>query len=137
MAELLGRKVTISIDSAAVATARTKSLTINNENVDVTSDGDDGIQRFLAEPGQKSVEVSVEGMFDSADVTLVELSLNGSDVTTDIEFDYGTYTIEGTFNMTSYSEGQTYNDAVTFTASFASSGAVTKTPVPPPVPPET
>jgi predicted secreted protein len=132
MAELLGRKVTISIDESAVATARTKSLTINNENVDVTSDTDEGIQRFLAEPGQKAVEVSVEGMFDLADDALVVLALDGTNAQAEIQFDYGTYTIEGTFNMSSYSEGMTYNDAVTFSASFASSGAVTKTAVTPP-----
>ena len=125
MAEMSGRKVTISIDAAPRATARTKSLTISNEAVDVTSDGDDGIQRFLNEMGQKAVEVSVEGMFDSADDTLPDLAL-GNDLIVPLELDYGSYTISGDFFMSSYSEGQTYNDAVTFSASFASSGAVVK-----------
>lgn len=125
MAEQLGRKVTITIGSEARATARTKNLTINNEMVDVTSDGDDGIQRYITEPGQKAVEVSVEGMFDVDDETLPDLALS-SDLSEDIELDYGTYTISGTFVMPSYSEGQTYNDAVTFSATFQSSGAVVK-----------
>src|SRR5690554_280622 len=129
MAEILGRKVTVSIDSVVRATARTKSLTIANEAVDVTSDGDDGIQRFLNEMGQKSVEVSVEGMFDSADETLPDLAL-GNDLIVPVELDYGTYTIAGDFFMNSYSEGQTYNDATTFSATFASSGAVVKTATP-------
>ena len=129
MAEILGRMVIVSIDAAVRATARTKSLTINNEAVDVTSDGDDGIQRFLNEMGQKSVEVSVEGMFDSADETLTTLAL-GSDLIVPVELDYGTYTITGDFFMNSYSEGQTYNDATTFSATFASSGAVVKTATP-------
>lgn len=125
MAEQLGRKVTITIGSESRATARTKNLTINNEMVDVTSDGDDGIQRYITEPGQKAVEVSVEGMFDVDDETLPDLALS-SDLSETVELDYGTYTISGTFVMPSYSEGQTYNDAVTFSATFQSSGAVVK-----------
>ena len=57
MPEMLGRKVSISIDGTVVANARTKSLSINNTTINVTSDGDDGIQRFLTEAGEKSVEL--------------------------------------------------------------------------------
>lgn len=131
MAELLGRKVTIAQGDtpSVIAVARTKSLTINNEAVDVTSDGDDGIQRYLNEPGQKAVEVSVEGMFDSADETLIDLSLS-DDLISALEFDYTAYTIGGDFFMTSYSQSMAYNDAITFSATFASSGAVVKTTTP-------
>jgi len=125
MAEQLGRKVTISIGGAIRATARSKNLSINNEMVDVTSDGDDGIQRFITEPGQKAVEITVSGMFDTDDETLPELALS-NDVSTEIILDYGTYTITGTFVMPSYSEGKEYNDAQTFDATFSSSGAVVK-----------
>lgn len=129
MPELMGRKVTISQGDplAVIATARTKSLTINNESVDVTSDTDDGIQRFLDAPGQKSVEISVEGMFDTTDDTLPTLALSNSMIT-DMELSYGSgnYSLTGSFFMSSYSEGQTYNDATTFNATFASSGAVVK-----------
>ena len=125
MAEQLGRKVTISIGGEVKATARSKNLTINNEMVDVTSDGDDGVQRFITEPGQKAVEITVNGMFDLEDDTLPELALS-NDVSTEIILDYGTYTITGTFVMPSYSEGKEYNDAQTFDATFSSSGAVLK-----------
>lgn len=126
MAEILGRKVTITIDGTAKATARTKSLSINNEPVDVTSDTDTGIQRFLAEPGQKSVEISVEGMFDAADETLQTLALNSTDVIVPVVLNYTTYTITGDFFMSSYSDNGAYNDAVAFSATFQSSGAVVK-----------
>ena len=125
MAEQLGRKVTISIGGAVVATARSKSLSINNEMVAVTSDGDDGVQRFIHEPGEKSVEISVNGMFDTTDVTLPELALS-SDLSTEIILDYDAYTITGTFVMPTYSEGLEHADAQTFDASFSSSGAVVK-----------
>ena len=125
MAEQLGRKVSISIGGVVRATARTKSLSINNEMVDVTADGDDGVQRFIHEPGQKSVELSVEGMFDTEDEALPDLALS-NDLSEEIILDYGSYTITGTFVMPTYSEGMTYNDAQTFSASFNSSGAVVK-----------
>ena len=128
MAEQLGRKVTISIGGEVKATARTKTLTINNEMINVTSDGDDGVQRFIVEPGEKAVEVSVEGMFDLDDDALPTLALS-NDLSETIELDYGTYTISGTFVMPSYSEGQPYNEAQTFSATFQSSGAIVKAPV--------
>ena len=128
MAEQLGRKVTISIGGDVKATARTKNLSINNEMINVTSDGDDGVQRFITEPGEKAVEVTVEGMYELDDETLPTLALS-SDLSETIELDYGTYTISGTFVMPTYSEGQPYNEAQTFSATFRSSGAVVKAPV--------
>lgn len=131
MAELLGRKVTIAQGDTptVIAVARTKTLNISNESVNVTSDGDDGIQRFLNEPGEKAVEVTVEGMFDSADETLIDLSLS-NDLISALEFDYTSYTIGGDFFMTSFSQSMAYNDAITFSATFASSGAIVKTATP-------
>lgn len=123
MAEMLGRKVSISVGGTVVANARTKSLAINNTTINVTNDGDDGIQRFLDEMGEKSVEVSVDGL--EIDDALLEISL-GTDISTEIIFTYPTYTITGTFVMPSYSQSLPYNEAVTFSASFSSSGAVVK-----------
>lgn len=121
--EKIGRNVTISVDAVVVATARTKGLTINNEPVDVTSDGDLGIQRFLAEPGQKSVEVSLEGLYYGG--ALADIALSNALIKT-VVLNYTTYTITGSFFMSSYNEGMTYNDGVTFSATLQSSGAVIK-----------
>jgi len=123
MAEILGRKVTISVGGTPIATARTKNLTINNEAVDVTSDGDDGIQRMLDEPGQKSVEIAIEGLYEGS--SLMDIALDGTLIQA-VELDYVSYTLEGDFFMSSYSEGQPYNEAVTFSATLMSSGAVIK-----------
>jgi predicted secreted protein len=123
MAEILGRKVTISVGGTPIATARTKNLTINNEAVDVTSDGDDGIQRMLADPGQKSVELSIEGLYEGS--SLMDIALDGTLIQA-VELDYVSYTLEGDFFMSSYSEGQPYNEAVTFSATLMSSGVIIK-----------
>ncbi len=129
MAELLGRAVTISIGDplAVIATARTKNISINNEVIDVTADGDEGVRRYLSVPGEKAVDVTVDGMFDSSDTTLLDLSMDGTDVSIPVSFDFGTYTISGTFVMPSFSAGLPYKEAVNFSATFNSSGAVVKT----------
>lgn len=125
MAKMNGRAVIVSLDSTPIAAARTKSLTINNSVIDVTTDDDAGIRTLLAEPGEKAIDISIDGLLE--DDVLLNLSL-AADTTGTFEFNYGSgnYKLTGTFNMTSYSEGLSYNDAVTFSASFSSSGAITK-----------
>lgn len=123
MAEQLGRSVILTVGVAVVATARTKTLTINNSEINVTSDGDDGVQRFLAEPGEKSVEVAVEGLTN--DDTLLSKAFTNN-LLTDLELDFGTFTVSGEFFMNPYSEGMPYNEAKTFSATFKSSGAIVK-----------
>lgn len=129
MAEKLGRKVTISIAGTVVAVARTKSLAINNSLINVTSDGDSGIQRFLDEMGEKSVEVTVDGLADiaasTATTALMDIALSSS-LIDEIILDYGDFTLTGQFAQSSYSEGLTYNDSVTFSAAYSSSGVLVK-----------
>lgn len=123
MAEILGRKVIVSVDSTPIATARTTSFTVNNEAVNITSVGDDGIRRIFAEPGEKSVEIQIDGLYEGSG--LMDIALNGS-LIKDVVLDYGSYTVEGDFFMSSYNEGQPYNDAVTFSATLMSTGAIVK-----------
>lgn len=124
MAKTLGRKVKISIDGNVVAVARTKSLTINNSPINVTTDGDDGIQTLLDEGGEKSVETSVEGITD-VDGVLMDVALSNNQMK-EIVLNYGTFTVTGDFFQASYSESLPYNEAATFTSSYQSSGAVLK-----------
>jgi len=123
MAEILGRKVTVSVGGDVVATARTTSLTINNEAVNVTSAGDEGIRRMMDEAGEKSVEITLDGLYTGS--SLMDLALANS-LLQEVELDYGDYTLEGDFFLSSYNEGQPYNEAITFSATLMSSGAVTK-----------
>jgi len=127
MAETLGRKVTISVGGSVVATARTTSMTINNEAVNITSAGDDGIRRMMDEAGEKSVEITLDGLY--TDASLMGLALATS-LLEAVVLDYGSYTLGGDFFLSSYNEGQPYNEAVTFSATLMSSGAVAKTLVP-------
>ncbi len=124
--EIMGRAYTISVDGTDVATARTKGFTINNTVVNVSSDVDSGLQRLLDVPGEKSIEVSVEGLVDPTDTTLFDLANSGTDIVGSVVFTSSTETITGDFAITSYNEGMPYNDAVTFSASFSSDGAIVR-----------
>lgn len=126
MSEQTGRSVALTIGSA-IATARTKGFTINNTVIDVTSDDDDSVQRLLDEPGQKSVEVSVSGMFDNTETGLLDLALNDSDIVETVTFAFSEgLSISGDFAITSFGITGEYNDAVTFDASFSSTEAFAK-----------
>jgi predicted secreted protein len=124
--EIVGRDVPITIGGNVQGVARTKTLTINNEVINVTADGDDGIQRLLAKPGEKSVEWSVDLMFDSEDEDLIDDALSGTDISTLVSADFGDWTLSGTFMIASLSATLTYNDAITASVALQSSGAVTK-----------
>jgi predicted secreted protein len=123
MAEQLGRKVTVSVGGDVVATARTTSMTVNNESVNITSAGDDGVRRLMDEPGEKSVEITLDGLY--TDESLYDLA-QGASLLTAVVLTYETYTLTGDFFLASYNEGQPYNEAITFSATLQSSGAVAK-----------
>ncbi|MDR2099556.1 MAG: phage tail protein [Campylobacteraceae bacterium] len=142
--EFMGRAVAVKIGTVYVATARTKSLTINNEAVDITSDGDKGIQRMLARAGQKGVEISIEGLEDlsatALNSSLFKFALDngtcGTSLLKAVSFEFyltncnnGTnepdFILSGDFFLASYQQSHGYNEAVTFSASFNSSGLVT------------
>lgn len=123
--EILGREIPVTIDGTLIGVARTKSMTVNNEPVNVTSDGDDGIQRILAKPGEKSVEASVTFMFDSDDESLIDTALS-QDCIVPISFDFGDYQREGDFFIASIGTTMEYNDAVSIDVSLQSTGAFIK-----------
>lgn len=127
MAEILGRKVVVTVGTTPVATARTTSMAINNEAVNITSAGDDGVRRIMSEAGEKSVEVTLDGLY--TDSSLMDLALGGT-LIQDVELDYQTYTLTGDFFLSAYNEGQPYNEAITFSATLMSTGAVIKTATP-------
>ena len=65
-----GRKVKIykgDETTGVIITCRTKTLTIGNESINVTSDSDEGYQTLLAEAAEKSLNMSVEGLIRQDD----------------------------------------------------------------------
>jgi len=134
MAALVGRKVTFTPTGAGapVTGMRTKTITINNEPVDITSDDDNGFRTLLNDdPAQRSIDMSVEGI--TKDGELLALAAAGgnaliSEYTMDIP---GIGAISGDFFIGTIELGAPYNEAVTFSATIQSSGEFIFTPVAP------
>lgn len=130
MAGLVGRKVTFTPTEGgtAVIGARTKSVTLNNEGIDISSDDDDGFRTFLAaDPAMRSIDMTVEGILK--DSSLIELAAAGGDsLISGYELDFdGIGTFSGDFHFGSIQLGAPYNEAVTFSATIGSSGPFTFT----------
>ena|SRR5688572_4481888 len=132
MGALVGRKVFIYKGSETspahlVAAARTKSLSLSAEPIDITTDDDSGLRTLLeSDAGQKSAELSVEGVAKNANFIDALTSDQFVDEYT-IEID-GIGVFNGRFFLASTSVSAPYNDAVTFSAEFQSTGAWTFTP---------
>ena len=139
MGAFVGRKVTFSpTDAGAPVTGmRTKSITINNEPIDITTDDDSGFRTLLADdPAQRSISMSVEGI--TKDDELIKLATaGGSNLISEYTMTFpGLGSITGDFFIGTIELGAPYNEAVTFTATIESSGEFVYTPVAPtPAPP--
>lgn len=108
--------------------ARTKTMTIGNESIDVTSDNDDGFRTLLADPAQRSIDMSVEGVIRQDDFIN---SLLDPSATTELE-DYTLVipnigSIVGNFRFSNVEIGANYNEATTFSSTVESSGSWTFT----------
>jgi predicted secreted protein len=133
MSALVGRKVVITrgAGSSPVAVgilgARNKTMTMNGEPVDVTSDDDSGYRTLLeTDAGQKSVDLSIEGI--TKDGAFL------SDITNDAFVDSyeilitGIGTLAGMFFVVNAAITGPYNEASGFSAEFQSTGVWTFTP---------
>ncbi len=135
MAREVGRKLLVQRNIGSpptlttIAGVRTKTVTINKEPIDVSNDDDFGWRTLLADPGQKSVDLSVAGI--PVDEELLAAILAGGtvgfeDVT--ITFPGGGGTLQGDFFFTNLTYSGEYNAGITFEGEMQSSGAVTYTP---------
>lgn len=127
MAAIAGRKVRIKRGSTAVAGARSDSITINNEPIDITGKSDTGWRTLLADVGARSIDAEVEGIL--TDSTFLALAVGAGSALLE------SYTLEvlgigsftGNFYLASFAITGEQADATTFTASIQSSGTITFT----------
>ena len=140
MAKQLGRSLLLKIGDGAESEAFTafagmnsKSLTINNTGIDVTTPDattPGGALWAQSLNGLKSVSLSGDGIFldESAQEGRLNTIAMQADPVANFEVvvpDFGTYA--GEFRVTSLDFGGDTEGAVTFSASFESNGAVTFT----------
>lgn len=127
MAGANGRALTIDWDAVTLVGVRTKGYTVTNDMVDVTTDDDEGWRTLLADPGLRSMEVTVGGI-SSDQVLLSEImkaSITGETLT--VQLPTTTGTLAGLFFISSFEQNGEHDGAVEFSASFMSSGEVTYT----------
>lgn len=126
MAAAKGRSLLVKKGSTVLAGLQTKSVALNGEPIDVTTDDDNGWRTLLADVGTLSVDLSIEGI--SKDDTLMALIAAGgtSMMLTDItvEFPDGNG-FSGNFFLNSLEKTGTYNEAIKFSGSLQSSGTIT------------
>lgn len=115
----------IKKNSVTIGGGRTIGLTINGSAVDVQDQNDEGFQDFL--DGKiigRSIELSIDGYTDDTVLRDVASATTAAGKFMDdisLVFPNGdNYT--GTFFLASYAENGPYEDGVTMTATFQSSG---------------
>jgi predicted secreted protein len=123
----LGRKVILKMAGDPIAGVKTKSMTVNNEPVEVTDDDSDGWRELLAEPGTRSVDMGVTGVTKNLELLRAAIVNQSQAYAFEWEFEDGsTITMTGLFTDTAIEMED--NGTVTFTSSFQSSGQPTFTP---------
>ena len=120
-----GRKVVLNWGGTRILGVREKSITLNGEAVNITSNENNGIQTLLQEDAETSVTIEVSGVTKSA-VLRQAKAAGRSALTEDVTITYGDGSrISGSFMLRPYKEGQAFKEAVTFTATLTSTGPVT------------
>ena len=123
-----GRAVRISRNGSNIVGARTDSLTINNEPLDITDKDDAGWRTMLADAGVRSVSCEVEGVLKD-DVLMAD---GVGDATTALLKECvvtitGIGTLTGDFMLQGLQIGAEQGDVVTFTATLESGENMTAT----------
>lgn len=123
-----GRKLVIRRGGTVIAGIQAKSISMNGEAIDVSGDDENGWRTLLSEPGQRSFDLSFDGV--TKDPTLRELIITGTtllltDVT--VTFPEGDV-FASDFFFSNLENTGSYNEAVKFSGSMQSSGEPTYTP---------
>lgn len=109
---------------------RANSFTLNNQAVDATNKDSGAWRQLLEGAGIRAVSLSGSGIFtdSAAEETLRSAAFNNSIDNYELHFGNGDK-LSGAFQITSYNRGGSYDGEETYSASFASAGAITFTTV--------
>ncbi len=130
MAGFNGRELTFDWSSTTLAGVVTRGLTITNDFVDVTTDDDSGWRTLLADPGVRSVEVTLGGV--TTDEVLLKAIMAASVTSEVLKADLPSSlatpgNLSGSYLVSSYETSGETDGKVDFSATFMSTGAVTYT----------
>lgn len=125
-----GRRFYLTIDGTRIAAVRTKGATLNREPIDTTTDDDDGWRELLGEPGRRSVDCNVAGVYTTANAEALLAEWEGNlntDISIELPDGREASAAEGFF-LGNLEFGGEETGPATFTAQLQSSGEVTLTP---------
>lgn len=118
-----GRTIELTWGGAAIAGVREKSVALNGEPIDITSDDSLGWRELLSDdPAENQVNISVSGVTKSFALKQAWFGNNRMQAVT-ITYPDGSV-LSGNFYLATYTDTGPYNDATTFEAELQSSGAV-------------
>lgn len=132
MSRYNGRDVVVKIGGTPVAVVREKTLTHAKEAVDVTADEDNGWRRLLPIAGARSIDVSVSGVCEDANITQLQ-NLWVNDAFADVTLEYpdgSTAEAEDGFFLNGFEISGSQDGEAAFSATLQSSGEVTITAAP-------
>lgn len=130
MAGFTGREFVFSWDSTTLVGVRSRTMSITNDYVDVTTDDDSGWRKLLSDPGTRSLEVTIAGI--TSDEALIGDIMAGTVAGKTLEGTLPTSlttagTVSGSFLISSLERTGEHDGACEFSATFMSDGAVTYT----------
>lgn len=129
---IAGRDVAFYVgddDSGPRICARTKTITIGGEPIDITQDCDGAFRKLLNTPATRSIDMAVEGVIRQDDWVLLALdpdTANFLEEYTMVIPELGSITCD--FFLGNFELGAEHQDAVTFSATVQSSGKWSFTP---------
>ena len=124
---IVGRKIKMYKGDASTGilfAAQTKSVTLNSESIDVTSDTDDGFRTLLCDPAVRSIDMGIDGILRQDD--FLGTLLDPAPQTFLEEYTLvipGIGEITGDFFLGSFELGAPHAEGTTFSTSLSSSGA--------------
>jgi TP901-1 family phage major tail protein len=118
----------VSGTPTTIAGGRTVSMTVNNEQVDVTTQSSANARTLLADAGVQSISIDMSGVFEDETIeeTVRGYAFANSINTFSLYFPNGD-TLEASFAISNYSRSAEYNGAEEFSMTLESSGAITYT----------
>lgn len=112
--------------ATAIANVRTRTLSINREQIDVTDDDSSGWRELLDDIGQAEVNMTVEGVFSSHDIMEDALDTSTNVVASELELP-DTATVDGDFALSSFELTGEYNGVATYSFELQSDGEISYT----------
>lgn len=132
MPAVAGRTIGLYWNGVLVAGVREKGITCNGEAIDSTNDDSAGWRTLIDAASVNGVDVPVSGVLINdrlkADWFSGASAVNTRMRTLELRYPDGGI-VSGTFYITEYTETGPHDDAMTFEASFMSSGVVTYSPI--------